>query len=148
MKPVVGTVKHDPDNGIYGNCQQLCVAAILELPLSEVPHFLADGDAGDEWRIKQDNWFRSRGEAYIVISFAEDPRPFMALNNPNIYYILGIKSPIADHSVVALNDKIVYDPNGYYQEEIEPCSDGYFWVEIIGTPKTIAKEQNGNKDKT
>ena len=43
MTPREQTYKHDPYNGIQGDCVRTCIAAILEKPNAEVPHFLWDG---------------------------------------------------------------------------------------------------------
>ena len=44
MTPVDQEFLHDPENGIHGDCMRACVASILNLPISEVPHF-GEGDA-------------------------------------------------------------------------------------------------------
>ncbi len=41
------TIFTDHEKGLYGNCLQACIANLLELPLSEVPHFVTAQDSGD-----------------------------------------------------------------------------------------------------
>lgn len=38
MKPVRQLYRHDPANGVYGDCWRACIASVLELPIEDVPH--------------------------------------------------------------------------------------------------------------
>ena len=42
--------------GVGGNCVQASVASILELPLDEVPHFLAVAPSPVEWEFAMEDW--------------------------------------------------------------------------------------------
>ena len=42
MKPVDQEFVHRPDIGQHGDCQRAVIASLLELPITEVPHFLQD----------------------------------------------------------------------------------------------------------
>lgn len=43
-----------------GNCLQACVASLLDLPLNEVPHFLAQ-EPHNEWFRRLARWLKPRG---------------------------------------------------------------------------------------
>lgn len=46
MTPVDQTILHDPDAGLYGDCQRAVIASLLDLPIDSVPNFSAGGRAG------------------------------------------------------------------------------------------------------
>jgi hypothetical protein len=51
MKPVDQEFVHRPDIGQHGDCQRAVIASLLELPITEVPHFLQDANGDpDELR--------------------------------------------------------------------------------------------------
>ena len=139
MKPQNSAYKHDPNNGVYGDCHRACVASILELPIEEVEHFADNDPSALEFNNRIRKWCRDRGYVYASFAYSVDPREYMAMENKDIYYILGGKSSIgANHSVVCLNDKIVHDPSG--TSIVDSTDNGYYYVEIIGAPQSWAKE--------
>ena len=139
MKRVYQNVPHNPPDS-YGDCHRCCLASILELPASRVPHFLADGDPNEEFNERIRKWLHDRGVPYFTIPFeGGSPLEFMAMQNPGVFYILGGKSPLGNHSVVALNDQIVHDPQARPagQQIIGPMSDGLYVVDIVGSFKAL-----------
>lgn len=112
MIPVQCMVKHDPENGKYGDCLRACVASLLELPSENVPHFLYDGCEPEETYDRLRDWlfdeykFRPFFTGYDASMEAEAVMQFMANVNPDIHYLLFAKG----HVVVCLNDKIAHDP--------------------------------------
>lgn len=42
MKPVDQTVLSKPDENVWGNCLEACVASLLEIPIEDVPNFGID----------------------------------------------------------------------------------------------------------
>ena len=46
MTPQTQLNKHDPANGVYGDCGRTVIACLLDLHPSEVPHFW-DGNLRD-----------------------------------------------------------------------------------------------------
>lgn len=101
MKPVDQTVFGYPN----GNCFSACLASILELPLEEVPWFMAEGD----WLSRVQEWLKPRGlyAACLLIDTTESPF------YPPGWHILSGQSPRGDwlHAVVAQGTKIVHDPH-------------------------------------
>src|SRR3546814_2364188 len=76
MTPHPQLIKHDPENGAYGDCQRTCIAVILDLHPSEVPHFcdnpLADRDSPDWWHKRQTRWLAERGLAEARFAYYSD----------------------------------------------------------------------------
>src|SRR5690606_6329025 len=63
---------HDPDNGIYGDCMRTSIAALLDLPPQEVPHFFEGGaSAADGWKLI-DEFLAARGLLLHAFSFKVD----------------------------------------------------------------------------
>lgn len=135
MKKINNTVKHDPENGIYGDCHRVCFAMILGLEAEEVPHFWRDGDAGAERGRKEIKEFLTAlGLGKIEIAFdgsdLDNLLMTMAHNGTDVPYILGGTSRIGvGHSVVCLNDKIFHDPTG--NGIVGPMEDGFYWITVF-----------------
>jgi hypothetical protein len=135
MTPVFQTINHEPDKGLYGNCMQAVFASIIDLPIHEVPHFMKDNPSSEELWPAVRGWLRSKGFSLFTICFncrLDDLQYFMKEHNDGIYYILSGKSPRGfDHNVIAMGNSIVHDPSPLGGGIIEPCSDGYYWVEVL-----------------
>ena len=91
---------------------------------------------GDD-RIKA--YFDRIGLGYLAFAYSGEMElgeifAHMQFHNPTTYYILGGASPVGNHSVVCLGNKIVHDPAGREPGEqiIGPMDDGFYWVNIIG----------------
>ena len=140
MIPVKMAIKHDHENGKYGDCFRACIASILELPYDEVPHFVMEED----WLAKTSKWMHDRGYTFVTIPYdgdvpLRDVLLAQSIQNPGMYYMLGGSSPLVNHTVVCLNDRIVHDPAGRPEGEqiVGPTTDGYYWVEFIGAKETL-----------
>jgi len=102
MKPVDQSTFGFPG----GNCFSACVASMLEIPLADVPYFMAD----DRWFEKFKRWLEQRG--FWAVCFKLDGDWL-----PDGLHILSGKSPRdpenpdALHSVVARGNAIVHDPH-------------------------------------
>lgn len=104
MKPVDQQHFYQEEPRKYGDCYRACVASILELPLTEVPHFLEQAD----------------GKVYKFYTLVED---FLALrgyepiyhqrpHEGKFYIASGVspRNPQIHHAVVYQNG-IVHDPH-------------------------------------
>ena len=128
--------KHDPANGVYGDCGRTVIACLLDLYPSEVPHFW-DGEEADNLTADADcrKWLAERG--LRTITWAIDGRlmevlTFMKRHNPGTYYVLLGTSPRqVNHVVICYNDEIVCDPSLEGGDLIGPSDDGHWWVEVL-----------------
>ena len=141
MKPVNQQYEHNPVEGVYGDCHRACIASILELGIEDVPHFFFDNCDGDTFYQRVREWVKLQGYSYFEVSFEEDPREWMKMKNPDVYYILGCSlSSGVGHSVVCLNDQIVHDPLNQETGQIG-LLDGHYWIDIIGAGKSLRNDQ-------
>ena len=130
MRRQSNTIRHDPENGTYGNCHQACFASILDLDLSEVPHFYDQNPALGVADKAQRDWLRSRGLAMGDVLFdgdysLSDVMATMAVRCPGVPVILGCTSGIgAGHSVVVLDGQVWHDPSG---TGVAGPLDGFWW---------------------
>lgn len=113
--------KHDPANGVYGDCLRACVASMLEAPLSLVPHFHFDGCEDDtEIRARLDDYLDSYHSltSWVVawhesVSLDVILRNMMA-NNPNRNYVLIGGTAAGDpHAAIYRNDELLHDPSAW-----------------------------------
>jgi hypothetical protein len=103
-------VLHDPPYS-YGDCYRACIASIIEVPTTHVPHPGTNGER--EWYDQMkfmDRWLAERGYWTFGLKVNAVDLPMYQEHTVG-YYILGGKSPRAPHFVVALRDKIVHDPH-------------------------------------
>lgn len=138
MIPLKQRNRHDPDNGVWGDCHRAAIASVLELSLDDVPHFFEGGRGTVEARILEKEFLRDRGLVAIDIgagSNLEETLDAMGVWNPGVYYLLAGKSRNnVTHSVVCLNDKIVHDPSLDDSGIIGPDEKtGLYWVTFFGT---------------
>jgi len=127
--------RHDPENGVYGDCHRTAYACLLGLPASEVPHFADRGDA--EFTRREKEWLAENGFDIIAIPYPggtklDDILSSLETVNPGIPYILGGTSKNGcGHSVVCHCGRIVCDPSLDDSGIIGPMSDGYWWVTYL-----------------
>jgi hypothetical protein len=133
-------IKHDPENGQWGDCFRTAISCLLDLEPQDVPHF-CDNDADARAVVGNTRaWLAQRGLSYIEIPYDAEPDVVlqcMAQLGPEQHWILGGRSTKADHVVVCCGGKIINDPSG--NGIVGRCSDGYTWVCLI-THRTIPGE--------
>lgn len=140
MKPVDMTVLHNPESNQWGDCFRCCIASILELPASDVPHVMCGDDTTGKWYGLLLDWLQPQGLSYI--EFHMDPKaPWNWDPKARIYHTLSGWSGRARHTVVALNGEMVHDPapqknglEGPYNEPEWPDFGMYAVGLIVRTP--------------
>ena len=109
MKPVKQEFFNDTDRGVYSDCQRAVIASLLEMPISEVPHFMqeAEGRYQTYWLLVF-SFLKKLG--FTAITVNRDT----ILGIRNLHYFVTGRSP-RDHNkfhvVVGLNGEIVHDPH-------------------------------------
>jgi hypothetical protein len=115
------------EDGAVGDCWRCCVAAILQVPAENVPHFLRDGRSlcADTQR-----WLNARGYALVQVRGGEYPSGFSfpgwgSDGTPAIPIIacgptVRSKKRGAHHAVVTVKGQLVYDPH--------PWNCGLLWT--------------------
>lgn len=130
-------IKHDPENGQYGDCHRACVATILGMDSDEVPHFYGDPGVKPFGQEIIDDFLHSLGLTEANVYYTgdtplEDILKVTAHGMPGCPAILGGKSRAGtNHSVVILDGKIVNDPteNGI----VGPLDNDIYCVTILST---------------
>jgi hypothetical protein len=116
MIPKMMTINHDPPHS-YGDCFRACIASILEIEPTDIPHPYEGGEDGWDNRYKvMLNYLREKHKVWIafVAVFESDLHHF--LSDYDGYVLLGGNSPRGPHLVVADRTGIVHNPN--------PLNDG------------------------
>lgn len=110
MKPVYQTRfgGSSAPEGEQGNCMQAALASIFEVLLEDAPDFTGEIVNGS-WYMHLDEWLATRNLELIVMPAGTGISPVQA------HYIQCVKSTTLaagdGHIVVALNGKVVHDPN-------------------------------------
>lgn len=113
MTPQDQEFVHKPEIGQYGDCQRAVIASLLDLPISEVPHFgaIAKGNPEIFWGSLQD-YLRQHGFVYLTVP-ANSGVAFFGLDR-DVYHEISGPSPRGNgvmHAVVGKGGKIAFDPH-------------------------------------
>jgi len=121
FKPVMQSILHDPKNKKYGDCYPACIASVLGLPLSNVPHFYDNDRRTEHAQDMIDSFFQSVNMKLVSIYYGsaklKDVLQGMAVHNDGVYYLISGASPrFPDksdlrHCVVACGGVLVHDPH-------------------------------------
>lgn len=134
MTPHKQKFKHDPENGVYGDCHRTVIACLLDkADPDEVPHIGAEQYADvREFNKHFDDYLHTQGLCQVYIPFESTLERLLecaAVWFPNAYYILSGESRTGvNHSVVACGAEIVWDPSPNDAGIVGPCDDGFYWV--------------------
>ena len=114
--------RHDPDNGVYGDCHRTAIACLLNLAPEEVPHWgqlqqeCKGGPDAYDWRAECETWLNSKGYTQMDYCFFPDNLDnfflMMEDRQPQIVYLMGGKSPRGtNHTVVCKGGGFEWDPH-------------------------------------
>lgn len=133
--------RHNPDAGVFGDCERTAYAVLLGLSRDEVPHWL-DGVRPDDTEgrnlasAERSAWLADRGLTTFQLAWncgLDDVLTTMAnVNGKDFCYLLSGQSRNGcNHVVVCRGDKIEVDTSIDQSGIVGPCDDGYFWVEVF-----------------
>ena len=131
--------RHDPDGGVFGDCYRTCIAILCGLHPGEVPNFGTGGTATQADADREAaTWLADRGMGLIThtvtgtIGGLPDIMRGMTCQTPGVHYILSGQSRTGvNHSVIACDAKIVWDPSLTDAAIVGPMSDDCEWGFII-----------------
>ena len=138
MRPQKQLNRHDPDKGVWGDCERAAWATILDLDLADVPHFWDGGVDTATAVARQREFEKTLGLYYVSVPFTSPDGLGAVLNcvshnNPDAEYLLcGTSRTGCNHTVVCKGDKIVWDPALNDSGIVGAADDGFFWVTIFG----------------
>jgi hypothetical protein len=128
--------RHDPENGLHGDCYRTAVACILGLEPAEVPH-VYDGTDDETGVPRMRAWLAERGMALISINFdASVPRAGLleaaGRASGGLPYLLTGKSRNGcSHVVVCEGEAIIHDPALDNSGIIGPAGDEWWMIEWV-----------------
>ena len=133
MTPHKQLFRHRPDDGSIGDCWRTTFACLLDLLPEEVPHFTEHcWNDTPKANAAARAWLATRGLGFVELAYQsglDSVLASVAACSPNTYYLLGGNSRTGvGHSVIALNDQIVWDPSLDDTGITGPMDDGYYWV--------------------
>lgn len=108
---------HRPSEGTIGDCHRTAIACFLDMPRDRVPHYgLISMEDGQLLHRLFDEWLSHRGWVMAWLNLqadsVENALRFMAITNPNVYYLFGgISRNGSAHTVIARGGEIVWDPS-------------------------------------
>ena len=138
--------RHDPQNGIFGDCYRTIIGCFLDIEPKDVPHFFdwhgVDAEKAKATRLMIEKFLMQHKLQIFQIPYAIDDLDVLLkqqrMLNPNIFYMLsGTSKSGCDHVVIAHNDHIVHDPSLNNSGIIGPCTDDLFWIELLIPIHTI-----------
>ena len=108
MKPQTQTVFGGGQSGSEpGNCLAACIASLLELPIADVPNFVAQ----DRWFEALQEWLGRRGLRYLVVHLAA-AESMVCDGFQGVYHTMFGPGPRGrNHCVVGLGGTPVHDPH-------------------------------------
>jgi hypothetical protein len=128
--------RHDPANGVYGDCHRTALACIFDKdsPL-DVPHFLEDDPPSETFYKREAAWLLEQGFRsyhFPLEAALSSAMEYMETFAPGVHYIFGGRSARGtNHSVIGCGGKLVHDPHPANDFIAGPCDDGYFWIELF-----------------
>lgn len=144
MTPYKGLVKHDPENGQWGDCLRTAIGCLLDLPPEVVPHFARKGSAETDAIVAErvERWLARRGLCRITLYLPgtytpEEACRNLGLMNPGVPYLFSGRSRIgSNHTVIARDGKIIHDPSPLDTGIVGPMDNDFYMVEFLGAKLT------------
>lgn len=127
MTPYKQLLRHDPENGVWGDCGRTALACILDLPPASVPHFWDGGACGHELDVKENEFLSHHGMykiTFAVTGTLEEVLDYFGDITCGSHYVLVGKSRLGcNHAVVCRGSAIVHDPSQDDTGIVGPCDE-------------------------
>ena len=142
MKRLKQSIKHDPDNGKWGDCYRTCIAMVMNLDPATVPHFY-DPNADCRGLAGARDWLSGWGYGIIQIAYPPDMTWTAILEQtadtaPGCPLISSGMGPRGNnHCVVVIDGKVFCDPfsgeadQNPFTGPAEHDRESYWWLESI-----------------
>jgi hypothetical protein len=146
MTPHTQLQRHDPDNGILGDCYRTAIACLLDVPPSAVPHFYGDAQQTDqEVKGQMQEWLRRTHSLTIATVNFNDQLPiaevvrYVGKWNPGLHYLFSGLSPRGtSHVVICRDGEIVHDPHPEATGIVSGYEGGVYVVEFLSPASLLA----------
>lgn len=131
--------RHDPENGIFGDCFRTVIASILGKAPHEVPH-VYDGTDDANGMNRMQEYLRSQGCILIYVAFQgslsfEQIMECGRAYSSGLHWLLTGKSRNGtNHVVICHEDRIVHDPSIDQSGIVGPTGEDLWILEWIVRP--------------
>ena len=128
--------KHDPENGVIGDCLRTAWGCLLGLPPEEVPHFTHEAgwnshDAGERLDEFLGRFGYGRAKFYYA-GECDEVLDTIGVLNPAVWHTFsGTSRNNVNHVVLARDGKILHDPSLDGSGIIGPMNNGFYLVEML-----------------
>lgn len=127
MTPTKQTILHDPANGQFGDCFRACIASLLDLPITAVPHVCdAKPDGDTTWYVEISEWLAiEHGLIYFEFGNGDGWAESFAAAGGECFHVISGRSPRGHlHAIVGRNGEPFFDPH--------PSNAGLTTIETFG----------------
>jgi hypothetical protein len=140
MRPVYQTItKLDPENGQWGDCLRACIASLFEMDIEGVPHFCDERAYPEGHYPAVQEWLKRRDLTMIAYPVPADKMEehgeAMRALGVDCFYLVGGRSGLSNHVVVAQYGACVHDPypklDSPWHGHMAPDDNGNYEVMMI-----------------
>lgn len=134
-------IKHDPENGQYGDCYRTVIACLLDLEPEQVPHICENGsiDTDGELKNEMNQWLADNyGLSHIEFPIkGENLQQVLdwtaAYMNSCRYTLLGKSAIGVNHIVIANGSRIEHctSGNGIVGPIEGDDGEAYYWIGFL-----------------
>jgi hypothetical protein len=128
--------RHDPDNGVYGDCFRTVIACLLDKSPESVPHFCNGPDDGKtDDRVRE--YLRPHGLVLLGVNFNGDCDLAHILMlgehySQGLHYLLtGTTRNGTNHVVICKGREIIHDPSIDQSGIVGPTRSGLWLIEWL-----------------
>ncbi|MGI2031965.1 hypothetical protein ACRQ1B_06185 [Rhizobium panacihumi] len=128
--------RHDPKNGVWGDCFRTVIACLLSIEPKDVPHF-CDGPDDGKMNERVRAFLEPRGMILLGVPYdGEVPLERIlqigAAHSQGMHYLLTGKSRTGtNYVVICKGAEIIHDPSITQSGIVGPCTDGFYWIEWL-----------------
>lgn len=135
MIPVHCLTRHNPPD-TYGDCVRACIASMLELPATDVPHFYRDGCDAETGTQRMREYLATLGYCAFYVAYdggssLDELQRVMMQINPGITYMLFGSTEDCDHIVICRDGITLHDPAWVRVPIIGPSSNGFWGIMVL-----------------
>jgi len=126
--------RHNPEQGEFGDCHRTAIACLLDLKPEEVPNFGVHHADINKFFLMCDEFLRDAGYVSVDVWLDGKLTPQEALNalQPDVYYLFcGQSRSGYNHTVIATQGEIAWDPSLDDTGIIGPCDNGYYGFTLL-----------------
>lgn len=136
MTPHKQLFRHNPSEGLYGDCYRAAIACLLDKHPTDVPHVYSEqGTTGDEGVAQMRSWLARRGLDLVEIPLVGDRdlvlQAWGNLNRDRYALLCGKSSRGTSHVVIIKGARIVHDTSLDNVGVVAPFDAGYYLLVLI-----------------